>query len=392
MMHKKIKFEVLNSFVFAVLILTLGLGPLVSIKTYSQLSYRLPDQQQEQQQSSEKQQNQDKIIITTRNESNDFMPSLAGHNNNKFVIINFDDSKKSQFTYAKLILDKYEFKATFFEICGIIGREGWKEVAALRDDGMDIESHTMDHRRLNNLTAAELSYEIGQSKQCFLDHGFNTTIFAYPFGKESHNATVVNVIAKYYKLARTNTLFPLTFLHCDKSNNQPTNQNDCRTYSHDGTLTLANRYSMNGLSPLHIQGDYSYTTASCLTICVYYNDSQMFDRFVAAVNSQNSYNNGAVVRAIPIIIYHNIVTYPDASYSKSPVDTTMILFDHEMKYLYENGFKVLTMSDLDYDENNNYLYIKNTSKIEDKTLGSARLETSSPTPPSTVYDDFQSSS
>jgi peptidoglycan/xylan/chitin deacetylase (PgdA/CDA1 family) len=202
MKHKKVKFEVLNSFVFAVLILTLGLGPLVPIKMYSQLSYRLPDQQQ----SSEKQQNQDKIIITTRNESNDFIPSLAGHNNNKFVIINFDDSKKSQFTYAKLILDKYGFKATFFEICGIIGREGWKEVAALRDDGMDIESHTMDHRRLNNLTAAALSYEIGQSKQCFLDHGFNTTIFAYPFGKESDSATVVNVIAKYYKLAKNKQL------------------------------------------------------------------------------------------------------------------------------------------------------------------------------------------
>lgn len=59
-MHKKVEFEVLNSFVFVVLILTLGLGPLVPIKTYSQLSYRLPDQQQ----SSEKQQNQDKIIIT----------------------------------------------------------------------------------------------------------------------------------------------------------------------------------------------------------------------------------------------------------------------------------------------------------------------------------------
>jgi hypothetical protein len=98
----------------------------------------------------------------------------------------------------------------------------------------------------------------------------------------------------------------------------------------------------------------------------------MFDRFVAAVNSQNSYNNGAAVRAIPIIIYHNIVIYPDASYSKNPIDTTINLFDDEMKYLYDNGFKVLTMSDLDYDENNNYLYIKNTSKIQDISLGSAR--------------------
>ena len=39
-------------------------------------------------------------------------------------------------------------------------------------------------------------------------------------------------------------------------------------------------------------------------------------------------------------------------------DTTLNLFAAEMKYLYDNGFRVLTMADLGYDENNNYLYIK----------------------------------
>jgi hypothetical protein len=29
-----------------------------------------------------------------------------------------------------------------------------------------------------------------------------------------------------------------------------------------------------------------------------------------------------------------------------------------MKYLHDNGFKVLTMSDLGYDANSKYLYIK----------------------------------
>jgi peptidoglycan/xylan/chitin deacetylase (PgdA/CDA1 family) len=35
----------------------------------------------------------------------------------KFVIINFDDSHESDYTYAKPILDKYGFRATFFEVC-----------------------------------------------------------------------------------------------------------------------------------------------------------------------------------------------------------------------------------------------------------------------------------
>ena len=46
---------------------------------------------------------------------------INNNNNNKVVIINFDDSYKSQYTYAKPTLDKYGFKATFFEVCNWIG-------------------------------------------------------------------------------------------------------------------------------------------------------------------------------------------------------------------------------------------------------------------------------
>jgi hypothetical protein len=35
------------------------------------------------------------------------------------------------------------------------------------------------------------------------------------------------------------------------------------------------------------------------------------------------------------------------------------LFNAEIKYLHDNGFKVITVSDLGYDENSNYLYVKN---------------------------------
>jgi hypothetical protein len=31
-----------------------------------------------------------------------------------------------------------------------------------------------------------------------------------------------------------------------------------------------------------------------------------------------------------------------------------------MKYLHDNGFRVLTMSDLGYDEDSNYLYVRNS--------------------------------
>ena len=39
-------------------------------------------------------------------------------------------------------------------------------------------------------------------------------------------------------------------------------------------------------------------------------------------------------------------------------ETTVELFDQEMKYLHDNGFRVLTMANLGYDTNTNSLYIK----------------------------------
>jgi peptidoglycan/xylan/chitin deacetylase (PgdA/CDA1 family) len=36
-------------------------------------------------------------------------------------MINFDDGYKSQLIYAKPILDRYGFKASFFLICGRVG-------------------------------------------------------------------------------------------------------------------------------------------------------------------------------------------------------------------------------------------------------------------------------
>jgi len=65
-------------------------------------------------------------------------------------MIDFDDSFKNQFLDAKPILDKYGFKATFFESKDT-SRKTWQELRALQQDGMDIESHTMSHAHLNTV-------------------------------------------------------------------------------------------------------------------------------------------------------------------------------------------------------------------------------------------------
>ena len=58
------------------------------------------------------------------------------------------------------------------------------------------------------------------------------------------------------------------------------------------------------------------------------------------------------IRAIPIVIYHRIDD------SGTEYSTTPRLFDEEMKYLHDNGFDVLSIRDIGYDEQNNTLYIK----------------------------------
>ena len=67
---------------------------------------------------------------------------------------------------------------------------------------------------------------------------------------------------------------------------------------------------------------------------------------------QTIYNNQAgKIVSIPIIGYHFIG-------NSTSYDTSIELFDREMKYLHDNGFKVLTLTDLGYNDKEHYFYIK----------------------------------
>jgi hypothetical protein len=59
------------------------------------------------------------------------------------------------------------------------------------------------------------------------------------------------------------------------------------------------------------------------------------------------------IYAIPIVAYYSI----DDSKGRSSTDVN--LFEQEMKYLHDDGFKVIPMSDLRYDHITNYMYIRN---------------------------------
>ena len=123
-----------------------------------------------------------------------------------------------------------------------IRRMNWQDIAASQKDGMDIESHTMDHKPVNMLPRDGLLYEIAGSKECLADHGIDSSIFAYPFNQGSNIPSVVDIVSKYYSFARTGT-DPLMSLNCNGFVNKP-EQPDCRTYLPDGQLTFENRYDI----------------------------------------------------------------------------------------------------------------------------------------------------
>jgi len=281
---------------------------------------------------------------------NDFM---IGYNiGNKLAIINFDDGYKSQYTNAKPILDKYGFKASFFIVCNFVGKTAaqmnsssvinfagkgveqmtWNDIISLYKQGNQIGAHTMNHlQNMTSMPASELDYEIGQSKQCLEDHGIHTSTFAYPFENGKDNSTIVKKVGQYYSYARSGN-YPLMFLHCDHFIKY-SHQTDCKTYLPSGKVSYANRYSIVGWSHDYDRIQYSF------------NDQQMLHRFIQVVEGQQKYNNrlGQSVDAIPIIVYHRIDN------SRARYSTTIPLFAAEMQYLHDNGFHVINMTSLVYN-------------------------------------------
>ena len=148
---------------------------------------------------------------------------------------------------------------------------------------------------------------------------------------------MVNVVAKYYSLARTGS-DPLMFTLCDGYSKHP--QTNCSTYLPNGALSYVNRYDIRSDSFDHYHNNILYTP------------TQLFQQFVHRVNSQLVYNKGGTINAFPIITYHNL-TYSNQVYNELPSTIMVPLFAQMMKYLHDNGFKVLTMNQLGYDIPNN---------------------------------------
>ena len=109
-------------------------------------------------------------------------------------ILTFDDGNKSDFEIVLPILNKYKLKAIFFIVPFFVGKEDyltWEQIKVLKDNGMEIGSHSLTHPNFTKLNKDEKITEIMESKR-IIESKLNSKIhsFAFPFGffdKESEN-------------------------------------------------------------------------------------------------------------------------------------------------------------------------------------------------------------
>jgi peptidoglycan/xylan/chitin deacetylase (PgdA/CDA1 family) len=308
----------------------------------------------------------EQFLKDCNNNNNNENNEKESNKNDKYVILVFDRGYKTTFTKAKPILDKYGFKATLFIACDRTESPkglNWDQLRQLQNEGHDIQSHGSTHIKLVDLdTYEEIESIVREGTECLQEKGFNPTVFQAPYNKGADDPKVAEIISKYFDFAFMGHA-KYMFLNCDGYENFDYGRNnyegstDCSPYSpsssdDDGTHKLTHRYAIKEWS--HDREKDKIYESKYLGEDAHGEKVKeaMLEQFIKILERQTEFNkNGRDINAIPIVAYHRLDTNKD-------FDTSTELFELEMKYLYENGYNVITVSDLGYDENQEQFYVK----------------------------------
>ncbi|MBI2377575.1 MAG: polysaccharide deacetylase family protein [Deltaproteobacteria bacterium] len=124
------------------------------------------------------------------------------------ILITFDDGFQNFHDHAYPVLKELGIKSTMFLISGRVRTStsaagapaylSWEEVDALKKDGVEMQSHTVTHRRLRGLDDAEIEAELRDSRsEIERQLGVDVTVIAYPFGSESPRIEAIAARAGY---------------------------------------------------------------------------------------------------------------------------------------------------------------------------------------------------
>lgn len=124
----------------------------------------------------------------------------------KPVLITFDDGYIDNYENAFPILQKYGLRATIFIIPALVGKEGymtWDELKEMEENGITMQSHTLNHIALEELPDDAMRTELLKSKQILEEKlGHAVDFVAYPTG--TYNLHIAGIASEVgYKGAFT---------------------------------------------------------------------------------------------------------------------------------------------------------------------------------------------
>ena len=143
---------------------------------------------------------------------------LSNKNIDKKFVLTFDDGYEDVFVNALPILNKLEIKATCFFVSNQIGKyniwdtnkSNFNKINLMDDNqinkwidyGMEVGSHSTDHKNLKSIKYLEKINQIVKSKE-FFKKKFNINVksFSYPYGAFDNES--VEIVKKNYDFAVT---------------------------------------------------------------------------------------------------------------------------------------------------------------------------------------------
>ena len=126
-----------------------------------------------------------------------FLPASAARAQT-IVSLTFDDGIQSQFTNGRPLLASHGMHGPFYINSGLVGSNSyyatWSQISAMASDGNEIGGHTLTHKRLTDLTAAQQRSQICDDAANLRNRGFKVTSFAYPHGAGASSSTVTQAL------------------------------------------------------------------------------------------------------------------------------------------------------------------------------------------------------
>lgn len=115
------------------------------------------------------------------------------------ISLTFDDGWKNQYIRALPILEKYNFKGTFYIISRMPefmlqegeGRMTQEDINDLSNKGHEIGAHSQTHPFLDQCTYDNATKEILGSKEDLEKKGLNIKTFCYPYGNTSSSVSSI---------------------------------------------------------------------------------------------------------------------------------------------------------------------------------------------------------